>query len=389
MKNTVTGSERIDHPQDPRGDPGQPARPADQTRRRSSSSTCRSSTSARAPTASAPRPRPTSASRSASSRCRRRRLLAGLIPAPSRYSPRVDPAAAEAQAAARARRMLEEGMITEASTRRGLEPDGLAGRQRRRRRAPPRSCTRRRSQQSSRPVLHRLRAPVAGGAPARRAATRSTRAACASRRRSTPTLQAAAQRAGRRVPRRHRARPAHVAGLGRAADRLRARVRLRPRLRHRPGQLRRSADRWRRVGTPAGSSFKPFVLAEAFEPGHHPRHGVLGPAARRHRGVRPEPDGPVENYGGSGYGTLAAAQRHLELGEHRVHPPHPRRRRRQGRWTWRARMGLTQRARVRPGDPLRAVALGRRVGVAARHGLGLRRVRRPRAAGRAHARCCG
>ncbi|HVW32006.1 MAG TPA: transglycosylase domain-containing protein [Acidimicrobiia bacterium] len=53
-------------------------------------------------------------------------------------------------------------------------------------------------------------------------------------------------------------------------------------------------------GRQAGSSFKPFVLATAFEHGFTPDKKYRAPSSVRPRGF----DKPVHNYGGSGYGTV-------------------------------------------------------------------------------------
>jgi penicillin-binding protein 1A len=53
-------------------------------------------------------------------------------------------------------------------------------------------------------------------------------------------------------------------------------------------------------GRQAGSSFKPFVLAKAFEAGIGPDKKYRAPAAVRPRGF----DKPVHNYGGASYGTV-------------------------------------------------------------------------------------
>ncbi|HEV7863447.1 MAG TPA: transglycosylase domain-containing protein [Acidimicrobiia bacterium] len=53
-------------------------------------------------------------------------------------------------------------------------------------------------------------------------------------------------------------------------------------------------------GRQAGSSFKPFVLAKAFEHGFTPDKRYRAPSSVRPRGF----DKPVHNYGGSGYGSV-------------------------------------------------------------------------------------
>ena len=53
-------------------------------------------------------------------------------------------------------------------------------------------------------------------------------------------------------------------------------------------------------GRQAGSSFKPFVLATAFEHGFTPDKRYRAPSSVRPRGF----DKPVHNYGGTGYGTV-------------------------------------------------------------------------------------
>ena len=57
-------------------------------------------------------------------------LLAGLIPAPSRYSPRVDPVLADQKRRIVLDAMLDEDMIDQADARRRLRRDGVARRQR-------------------------------------------------------------------------------------------------------------------------------------------------------------------------------------------------------------------------------------------------------------------
>jgi penicillin-binding protein 1A len=54
------------------------------------------------------------------------------------------------------------------------------------------------------------------------------------------------------------------------------------------------------TGRQAGSSFKPYVLAKAFESGMRPEKRYRAPSCVRPRGF----DKPVCNYGGSGYGSL-------------------------------------------------------------------------------------
>jgi penicillin-binding protein 1A len=53
-------------------------------------------------------------------------------------------------------------------------------------------------------------------------------------------------------------------------------------------------------GRQAGSSFKPYVLAKAFESGMRPEKRYRAPSCARPRGF----DKPVCNYGGSGYGSV-------------------------------------------------------------------------------------
>ena len=94
-------------------------------------------------------------------------MLAGLIPAPSRYSPRVDLAAAEVKRLWSSSAMRDEEMITRGRVRRGAFPACSAWRVRP---APPARHARAPAAGAAveRPVLHRLRGPVVGGPPPRR-----------------------------------------------------------------------------------------------------------------------------------------------------------------------------------------------------------------------------
>ena len=126
--------------------------------------------------------------------------------------------------------------------------------------------------------------------------------------------------------------------------------------------------------------------------GHHPR----GPVLRRARTTSPRPAAPdaegnhvvLEQLRRRALRHHRPARGHLAVGQHRVHPAHPRRRRGQGDGAGQGD-GPHRRARLRARQVLRVGRARRRVRVAARHGVGLRRVRRPRRCGPSRRRCCG
>ena len=239
-------------PQDPRGGAGQPARPLDGQGRRSSSSTSRTCTWARAPTARPPPRRPTSASRCRSSPLSEAALLAGLIPAPSRYSPRVStrsrPSRSGRSSSTRCstRTPSTSPPTTPPSPRRcGWPPTGRPP-------ARPRSCTRPRpSSRASRT------SPTTSASGSRRTSPAGVDQIYQDGLRIETTLdpdqQAAARQQVADFLKGTQPDLRAVARRGRAADRLRAGVHLRRRrLRHRPGQLRARRGE-RRRGRPAAA----------------------------------------------------------------------------------------------------------------------------------------
>ena len=166
VKNTQSKGDRTVAAQAPRGDPREPARPQLE----------QGGDPLRVPLDHLPRRgvlrrrgggrRPTSARTSAISTSAEAALLAGLIPAPSRYSPRVNVAPRREQARQVLEAMLEEGMISQGRARPVLRAACLALQRRtaawsRHRRLPARGAALERAR------LHRLRHAVPRGAVAR------------------------------------------------------------------------------------------------------------------------------------------------------------------------------------------------------------------------------
>ena len=357
------------------------------TRTRSSSSTSRTSTWARAPTARPPPPRPTSASPCRSSRCRRRRCSPALIPAPSRYSPRVDPARRSRSGRSSSAPCSTRGRSTRPTHDAALAEALWLAVERARRPGPATVVYPPETQQSTDPYFTDYVLQVARGAPARAARDQIYRGGLRIETTLDPDQQAAARQQVADFLEGTAARPPRVAGRGRAAHRLRAGVHLRRRrLRDRPGQLRarrheRRRRRRRRLGPPAR------LGVQAVRAGRRPSTRASRPEAR-YSGAPHDvteacgkdaegEDVVLENYGGGSYGTLGLRDGHVEVGQHRLHPAHPRRRRGQDDGPGQGD-GPHRRARLRARQVLRLGRPRRRVGVAARHGVGLRRVRRPR-----------
>ena len=193
-------------------------------------------------------------------------LLAGVIPSPSKYSPLVDPVRGRAAAPLRARRDARAGTHHPGRARPGVAGAGLAGGQRpaagsRDRRVPAGAADSRRSRGSrttctrgSRricPVASSHACPLLDKGGLRIVTTLDPRLQQAARRRSrrrwATTISSCRCRSCRSNRRRATSRRWSVAATGRSR---RSTPRSRPRQ--------------------PGSSFKPFVLATAFEEGIQP-----------------------------------------------------------------------------------------------------------------------
>ena len=231
-------------------------------------------------------------------------LLAGLIPAPSRYNPRVDPATAEARRQAVLETMLDEGMITDAQFTAAIyQPVWLQSQG-----EPPAPVVLvypPETQQSKDPyftdyVLRWLEEHLPGG---RDAVYRGGL-------RIETTIDPALQQAARYQvaaflegtdpdlrtslvavePQRGFVR-AFVSGRDFATDQVNYAL---------------GADGGG-SGRQPGSAFKPFVLARAFQTGLTPDTPYSGAPHDVTEACGPRPDGSptvLRNYEGSGYGTL-------------------------------------------------------------------------------------
>ena len=206
-------------------------------------------------------------------------LLAAVIPAPSRYSPRVDPVVAEQRRVQGPRRRCSpRGCIRPSST---TPPSPRSSATTSRSRPPPGPATivwPPSPQQSSAPVVHRLPRPVARGEPARRA-----RPAVPGRAPGVHDVRP------RRAGRRRGGGPGRVLD-GNDPDLQMALVAVEP-----PTGYVRAIVGGRDfnvsqvnnalgaqgggTGRQPGSSFKPFVLATAFEQGDPADEALLGRAA--------------------------------------------------------------------------------------------------------------
>ena len=245
----------------------------------------------------------------------RRPLLAGLIQAPSATDPFDHPDAAQARRDVVLDRMRELGLDRRAPTTAARHSRrSSCWRCRRRRRALPRRPLRRGGQavHPQRPALRRARAASGGRC--------SSAAACASTRRSTSTLQAAGRGGGRQGPARPGARPEaalvvastprpatsgpwSAAGTSSVASRA-------------PSSTSPPAGR----GRPAGSSFKPLVLAAALEQGIPLDRCYRRPAQLDDPAAPTGSRGTVENYEGERRRAREPRRGHRPVGQHGLRP---------------------------------------------------------------------